>query len=58
MSNDKKPSNEGYTPQKKNNGYQPGGPAQQPGDPKPQSGYVPTGGGENPTNKPTPPGDE
>lgn len=60
MSDDKKPINEGYIPQKIEKGYQPARPAPKPaGDPQPQSGYVPTtSGGDNPTNKPTPPGDE
>ncbi|MCH8501889.1 MAG: hypothetical protein LAT77_08280 [Aliidiomarina sp.] len=54
MSNENKPINEGYTPQKTEKGYQPAKPA---GDPKPQGGYVPTtSGGDNPTNNP--PGDE
>ncbi len=57
MIDEKRPINEGYTPQKIEKGYQP---ATQPtGDPKPQGGYVPTtSGGDNPTNNPTPPGDE
>lgn len=56
MSNDKKPINEGYIPQKIDKGYQPAKPAPQTtGDPKPQGGYIPTtSGGDNPT----PPGDE
>lgn len=57
MTDEKRPINEGYVPQKIEKGYQP---ATQPtGDQKPQSGYVPTtSGGDNPTNNPTPPGDE
>lgn len=57
MTNEKRPINEGYTPEKIEKGYQP---ATQPtGDPKPQSGYVPaTSGGDNPANNPTPPGEE
>lgn len=56
MSDNKKPINEGYVPQKIEKSYQP---AQPVGDPKPQSGYIPTtSGGDNPTNNPAPPGDE
>ena len=57
MTDEKRPINEGYVPQKIEKGYQP---ATQPtGDPKPQSGYVPTtSGGDNPANNPTPPGEE
>ena len=57
MTDEKRPINEGYVPQKIEKGDQP---ATQPtGDPKPQSGYVPTtSGGDNPSNNPTPPGDE
>lgn len=60
MSNEKKPVNEGYIPQEIEKGYQPAKPAPQPtGDPNPQGGYIPTtSGGDNPTNNPTPPGDE
>ena len=60
MSNDKKPINEGYIPKKIEKGYQPAKPAPHPtGDPKPQGGYIPTtNSGDNPTNNPTPPGDE
>lgn len=60
MSDDKKIINEGYIPRKIEKGYQPAKPAPQlTGDPKPQGGYVPTtSSGDNPTNKPTPPGDE
>jgi hypothetical protein len=60
MSEDKKPINEGYIPQKIEKGYQPAKPAPHPtGDSKPQGGYVPIkSGGDNPTNNPTPPGDE
>lgn len=60
MSDDKKPIYKGYIPQKTERGYQPAKPAQQPtGDSGPQVGYVPTtSGGDNPTNNPTPPGDE
>ncbi len=57
MSDNKKPINEGYIPQKIEKGYQPA--SQLTGDPKPQGGYIPTtSGGENPANNPTPPGDE
>ncbi|MGY0564500.1 MAG: hypothetical protein ACW7DQ_13590 [Paraglaciecola chathamensis] len=60
MTNDKKSINEGYIPKINERGYQPTKPAPQPsGEPKPQSGYVPTtSGGDNPTNNPTPPGEE
>lgn len=60
MSDNKKPINEGYIPQKIERGYKPSAPAPQPtGDPRPQGGYIPTtSGGDNPTNNPTPPGDE
>lgn len=41
-------------------GYQPSETPKDPpaGDPKPEGGYQPTGTGDNPANKPTPPGDE
>ena len=57
MTDEKRPINEGYVPQKIEKEYQP---ASQPaGDQNPQYGYVPTtSGGDNPTNDPTPPGDE
>ena len=60
MSDDKKPTNEGYIPQKIEKGYQPAQSVPQPtSDPKPQGGYIPTtSGGDNPANQPTPPGDE
>ena len=59
MSDDKKPTNKGYVPQKIERGYQPAQPATQTtGDPQPQGGYVPESGGDNPVNNPTPPGDE
>ena len=60
MSNQKQPTNEGYVPINNQRGYQPQtSPATIPtGDPEPQSGYVPTGTGDNPTNTPSPPGDE
>jgi len=51
--------NDGYVPQKIDEGYQPQKPVTQPtGDPKPQGGYVPTSSGDNPANTPTPPSDE
>lgn len=54
------PSTEGYQPSGiENNGYQPSSPQYIPsGDPRPQSGYQPTSSGTNPTNIPSPPGDE
>tara|TARA_R110001599_G_C12043752_1_gene641423 strand:+ start:671 stop:853 length:183 start_codon:yes stop_codon:yes gene_type:complete len=60
MSNDKKTINEGYIPQKGDRGYQPSKPVPKPsGDPTFTNGYIPTtSGGDNPTNKPAPPGDE
>lgn len=60
MSNEKRPINEGYIPKDVEKGYQPATPIPIPtGDPRPQSGYIPTqSGGDNPTNNPTPPGDE
>lgn len=55
----KKQTDEGYVPQKIEKGYQPQNPVAQPtGDPEPQGGNVPTSTGDNPTNIPTPPGDE
>lgn len=60
MSDDKKPINEDYIPEKIEKGYQPvKSPVLPTGDPLPQNGYIPTtSGGENPTNNPPPPGDE
>lgn len=58
MLDDKKPKTEGYGHLIKK-GYQPSKPVSQPtGDPKPQGGYVPASSGENPSNRPSPPGDE
>jgi len=59
MSKDKN-INEGYVPQKQEKGYKPITPDPKPSDqPQPNSGYVPTqSGGDNPTNNPSPPGDE
>lgn len=49
--------NNGYIPTR--DGYQPSQPREIPtGDPAPQGGYIPTSEGGNPTNVPTPPGDE
>jgi len=61
MSDGKNPINEGYIPKTiEKKGYIPSPPAPQPaGDPKSQGGYIPTtSGGDNPANKPSPPGDE
>ncbi|MBS0413237.1 MAG: hypothetical protein JSR68_02590 [Proteobacteria bacterium] len=53
MSNDKKPLNEGYRPERIEKGYQPAKPLSQPDGPKPQGGYQPTTGhGTNPTSNP------
>lgn len=61
MPDGKKPINEGYIPKtSEKKGYQPSTPAPQPtGDPRPLGGYIPTtSDGDNPSNNPTPPGDE
>ncbi|EKO3677766.1 MULTISPECIES: hypothetical protein [Gammaproteobacteria] len=57
---DSKPINEGYIPQRNERGYQPVKPSPIPQPTgEPQSGYIPTSGsGGNPTNTPTPPGEE
>jgi len=53
MTNDRKPLNEGYQPQRIEKGYQPAKtPSHQEG-PNPQGGYQPTTSeGDNPTNNP------
>lgn len=58
MSESKKTSYDyGYQPNKnEEKGYQPQHVPT--GDPLPQGGYQPTSTGDNPANKPTPPGDE
>lgn len=55
--NEKKSHDYGYQPKKNDEkGYQPQHTPT--GDPKPQGGYQPASTGSNPTNVPTPPGDE
>ncbi len=59
MTEEKKIIIEGYQPETIKKGYQPSAPINIPtGDPKPQGGYQPISSGDNPSNRPTPPGDE
>ena len=57
MTDEKRPINEGYVPEKIDKGYQPS--TQTEGELGPRYGYIPTtSGGDNPTNNRSPPGDE
>jgi len=59
MTEDKRVIIEEYQPEIIKKGYQPSAPINTPpGDPKPQGGYQPISSGDNPSNRPTPPGDE
>lgn len=59
MSDREKTINEGYKPGKVDKGYQPSQQPSTPTESPAHGGYIPTrSGGDNPSNNPTPPGDE